>query len=320
MSFRVLSLDGGGVKGTFAAAFLTGVEEATNKRLVDYFDLIVGTSTGGILAIGLGLGLSAAELLSFYEAEGPRIFPNTGIRERAGRRLRHLWRPKYDQQRLREALRRAFGERLLGEARCRLVIPSFDAVSGDVHLFKTAHAARLTQDYKLRAEDVALATSAASTFLPAFGDSKGQWFVDGGVWANCPAALGVVEAHVVLGERLDAIHVLSVGTTDAPYSVSPTRRLGGALQWISQSGLVELLLQSQQRASLALARLLTSHVRLMRVDAAVTPKRFSIDSSSPKSIGDLKALGLREARHRSEEVDSRFLTGPAAPFVPCHLP
>ncbi len=64
---RILSIDGGGIKGAMPAAFLATVEEATGKRLIDYFDLIAGTSTGGILALGLGLGLSAADLLAFYE-------------------------------------------------------------------------------------------------------------------------------------------------------------------------------------------------------------------------------------------------------------
>ena len=71
---RILTIDGGGIKGVFPAAFLATVEDAIECNVADYFDLIVGTSTGGIIALGLGLGLSAKELLAFYEEHGPTIF------------------------------------------------------------------------------------------------------------------------------------------------------------------------------------------------------------------------------------------------------
>jgi len=71
---QILAIDGGGIKGVFPAAFLAKIEETTGKRIVDHFDLIVGTSTGGIIAIGLALGLPASEILQFYESYGPKIF------------------------------------------------------------------------------------------------------------------------------------------------------------------------------------------------------------------------------------------------------
>ena len=73
--YRILCLDGGGIKGVFTAAALARIEEQTKKKIVDHFDLICGTSTGGI--IRLGMGLSTAELLNFYRERGPVIFPAT---------------------------------------------------------------------------------------------------------------------------------------------------------------------------------------------------------------------------------------------------
>jgi patatin-like phospholipase/acyl hydrolase len=73
-TFRILSLDGGGIRGTFSAAFLARIEEHLDYPIGRYFDLIAGTSTGGIIAIGLGLGLSAKEILRLYEEKGPAIF------------------------------------------------------------------------------------------------------------------------------------------------------------------------------------------------------------------------------------------------------
>src|SRR5947207_9104557 len=72
--FRILSLDGGGIRGVFPAAFLARLEEHLEHPIGRYFDLIAGTSTGGIIAIGLGLGLSAGDIVKLYVEQGPAIF------------------------------------------------------------------------------------------------------------------------------------------------------------------------------------------------------------------------------------------------------
>ena len=74
---RILTIDGGGIKGVCPASFLATVDNSIEGNIADYFDLIVGTSTGGIIALGLGLGLSAKEILTFYEEFGPVIFGGT---------------------------------------------------------------------------------------------------------------------------------------------------------------------------------------------------------------------------------------------------
>src|SRR6516162_8448241 len=76
--FRILSLDGGGIKGAFTASALATFERATGRRIVEHFDLITGTSTGGIIAIGLAMGAAAEEIGRFYEVEGPKIFSDEG--------------------------------------------------------------------------------------------------------------------------------------------------------------------------------------------------------------------------------------------------
>jgi patatin-like phospholipase/acyl hydrolase len=71
---RILTIDGGGIKGVFPAAFLATLENELGAPIGDYFDLIAGTSTGGIIAMGLGLGLTARELHGLYRDAGRRIF------------------------------------------------------------------------------------------------------------------------------------------------------------------------------------------------------------------------------------------------------
>src|SRR6185437_16192569 len=106
---RILAIDGGGIKGAFPAAFLARVEEELGEPIVDYFDLIAGTSTGGIIALGLGLGLSAKEILNLYVENGRRIFPHT-----FGLALPGVFRAKYAKAALPEVLQEVFGNRLLG--------------------------------------------------------------------------------------------------------------------------------------------------------------------------------------------------------------
>ena len=312
--FRILSLDGGGIKGTFTASFLAELEKMTGKRIVDYFDLITGTSTGGIIAIALGLGIGTEQILSFYEQMGPSIFPSTGIHRRVRYAIRHIFRPKHSAEVLKNAVHSVLSDRKLGESRCRLVITSYDAIGGDIHLFKTCHHERFKQDYLLPAADIAMATASAPTYFPAFSGENGLTHIDGGVWANCPATVGLVEAIGVLGCKPEAIDILSIGTTSEPFHVSKLRRrFGGVLLW--NKGIIELLMQAQIAGSLAQAKVITGR-KAMRIDVVTRPARFEMDDS--RQISDLKALGITTARHHEDEINRRFLDVPAQAFTPCY--
>src|SRR5437588_7420440 len=106
---RILAIDGGGIKGVFPASFLASLEDSLGMNPAVFFDLISGTSTGGIIALGLGLGLSANAILSFYEQHGPQIFAGN----RLLRFLRHVGFSKYSTEPLRKALESVFGDRIL---------------------------------------------------------------------------------------------------------------------------------------------------------------------------------------------------------------
>ena len=164
--FRILSLDGGGIMGAFSAAVLATFEKVTGRRIVEHFDLITGTSTGGIIAIGLAMGASAQEVCSFYETRGPQIFPAGGGMGGWIRLLRNLVRPKFSPQALRKAIQQVVGDRPLAEAKTRLVVPAYNAEMGRVYVFKTPHHPWYEYDRDLPAVDVALATSAAPTSDP----------------------------------------------------------------------------------------------------------------------------------------------------------
>lgn len=317
--FRILSLDGGGIKGTFSAAVLGALEEDTGLAVADHFDLIVGTSTGGIIALGLGLGVSASDIVAFYREHGPTIFPGTSLAERKVGALRQLFGPKHSHDVLREALTKVLGNKKLGESKCRLVIPTYDAISGRIFVLKTAHHERFRYDYQAPAVDVALATSAAPTYFRAspFPGRKGASYVDGGVWANCPALVGVIEAHHFLGIPFTEIDLLSIGTSSAPFDVA-ARAESGVAQW--NAGLVDLMFNAQVEAAKAQASLLLGG-RMHRIDVTVAPGRFSLDDARPEKIEELIELGRGEAvkKANTDAVRSRFINGPrAAKFEPLY--
>jgi uncharacterized protein len=195
--FRILSLSGGGIKGAFSASVLASIEDEIKEPLGEYFDLIVGTSTGGILALGLGFRIPAKKIMDFYRDMGPSIFPATG---RLGVKgiFRQVFGPKYSHEALRAALVQVLADRKFGESKNRLVIPTYDAVRGRIFLFKTAHDPRFQYDVDALAVDVALATSAAPTYFAAspFPAHVGSSFVDGGVWANNPVLVGILRRYV----------------------------------------------------------------------------------------------------------------------------
>jgi patatin-like phospholipase/acyl hydrolase len=314
--FRILALDGGGIKGVFTAAFLAEIEHMTGKRVADHFDLIAGTSTGGIIAIGLGLSLPSAEILNFYLKHGPSIFRSVGVHVRTWRWLRWLLCGKHDAAPLRNALHEVFGHKKLGDSKTRLVIPAFNVLDGGVALFKTAHCERFKQDYFRRCVDVALATSAAPTYLPAHDIGDGRIYLDGGVWANNPTMVGVVEAMVNIGQRPEQIDVLNIGTTDEPFHVpDKLRSRGGAWGW--RKKLAPLFMQAQADGAAKQAAILIGQPPY-RVNAVVQAARFSLDDS--RQISDLRGLGVDRARHEERFISERFLYSPAAEFSPCFAP
>jgi len=301
---RILSVDGGGIKGVFPASFLAHIEGLVDGTVADYFDLIVGTSTGGIIALGLGLGLSAGQILDFYEDKAGTIF--TG--KKWG-----LIRPRYDSDGLRRALEGVFHNRKLGESSKRLVVPSMNLQNGDVYIYKTAHHRRFANDYKVSAVDVGLHTSAAPGYFPVQRAASGLPLVDGGMWANNPVGLAVVEAIGVLGWLPDQLRVLSLGCTASPFDIG-----GGAIEhfglWHWAFKIIDLFMAGQSSASLGTAYVLAGHDHVRRVSPVVPKGRFSLDGVS--GIASLKGLGQSEARNEWPFLETMFFGCKAEAFQP----
>jgi len=197
----------------------------------------------------------------------------------------------------------------LAESKCRLLIPAYHAIAGASHVFRTPHDPLLTGDANTPVAQVALASAAAPTYFSAaqIGNMIAESsFFDGGVWANSPAMAAIVEATCFLKVPLDRIDVLSVGTTDEPFTVRKKIR-SGIFGWSTK--LVRLLMSVQGESSLKSAELIAGKPRFLRVDTITVPGTYRLDS--PTEIEELAALGNLEAGKPEilAQVRSRFLNG-----------
>jgi|AntRauTorckE5430_2_1112549.scaffolds.fasta_scaffold12140_2 predicted acylesterase/phospholipase RssA len=222
-SFKVLSIDGGGIKGLYSATVLKHLEERFGAPLYKHFDLICGTSTGGLIALALSLGKSSEAIANFYADRGAQIFPdNTWLKRRFGGLRQVLWGGKYSDKQLKTALNEFLGDQtIMADAKTHLCIPAFNLTTGEPIVFKKPFG-NYYRDGNLNMVDVALATSAAPTYFPLakidHPNLQGL-FADGGLWANNPTLCGVLEAldHFVGPDKpYSTYKVLSIASIAQP--------------------------------------------------------------------------------------------------------
>lgn len=318
-NFRILALDGGGIRGIFPAAVLAGLEERYlgGRSIAGYFDLIAGTSTGGIIALGLAAGLTAADLRELYRLRGNEIFPPFGAGPigRIGRRVnswRRLLRYSYDQDALALVLRSKLGDLKLGAARSRLCIPSFDGVHGEVYIFKTPHHPDFCRDLQEPMVKIALATSAAPTYYRPLRDS-GYTFVDGGIWANNPVMIALTEALTSFNVERQRMRILSIGCGAETYRVTGGKiLLGGMWHW---RDIITAAMRLQSQNALGQARLLIGPERIVRLDVPEEIPRIALDDWQG-AVTHLPAAAESSLSFDGDRVRSMFLTESVEPYAP----
>jgi patatin-like phospholipase/acyl hydrolase len=228
-TITVLAIDGGGIRGMIPAAFLNLLEQRTGHRVSELFDYVAGTSTGGILALGLGLKrpnqakpYAASELMSLYATQGQHIFSRSFFHMVGA--LGNLNGPKYSEGGVDDVLKAYFAGMRLRDARTNVLVPAYAIELRCPFFFRSwqaqAKATATTHDFE--AWHVARATSAAPTFFPPHqaeaADGKKYALIDGGMYANNPALCAWVEAHDRHPEA--EILVVSLGTGNESRSVS----------------------------------------------------------------------------------------------------
>jgi len=248
--FRILSIDGGGIRGLFPAAALAAIEHryTGGNSVADFFDLVVGTSTGGIVALGLGAGMDATSIRKLYIDRGRDIFP-----PQEGSGLKRYLRYRYNRAALENILGELLKGKLFGDSRVRLCVPAFEGKRSEIYVFKTPHHDDYQTDRHEKMVTVALATAAAPTYFRPL-EHGGYVLVDGGVWANNPIMLGLIEALTAFEVSRERIEILSIGCGDDPYIVSDAQmNKGGMWHW---KDLVFAAMRLQSLAATNQARLL----------------------------------------------------------------
>ncbi len=238
-AYHILSLDGGGIRGIFSARILERLEQAV-PDFVGELDLFAGTSTGGIIALGLAAGMTPAQLVRLYRDEGAQIFDDSWLDNL--RDLGNLSGAKYDNTNLKKVLTREFAARAvstLDDLTKRVLIPTFDLDDGQdprrkqdkLRTWKPKFFHNYPGPDSDGAElivDVAMRTSAAPTYFPSYGR-----FVDGGVVANDPSVAALSQAlnDQTGGQDLRNIRLLSIGTGINPTYIAGTDHDWGYAQW-----------------------------------------------------------------------------------------
>ncbi len=328
---RILSIDGGGMRGIVPAVLLCKLEEyirAKNPklRIGDCFDLVAGTSTGGIVASGLlapgrtkyePWRYDACELVDLYRKWGPVIFRNTRFNK--ARTVFGLRKSRYPAEGINQTMEAYFGNLSLSQLKKPTLIPAFDVERRKAYFF-TSHDARkdLNQDFYLR--DVVRATTAAPTYfepatiysLADFHSRRRMTMIDGGIFANNPALCAYAEARghpyfrKLMHTRIKASNmlILSLGTGTSNIFYPPEEiREWGLMQW--SRPLVSMMMGGMaQTVDFQLEQVFSAveaHDRYVRIDSRL-PDYISpfMDDASEKNIDNL----VEYAQNLSEQPET----------------
>ena len=325
--FRILSLDGGGIRGLIPALVLAELERRTGKRTAQLFDLIAGTSTGGILALGLtrpgpdGKPLySADEMVGLYVKEGGKIFDRPALHRIKA--LGSLADEKYPSRGIDAVLKSRFGETMLSEAVTPVLVTAYDLEGRQPYFFKSQRA-RSEAPYNHLMRDVARATSAAPTYfepakLSVTDNDKGYVaLVDGGVYANNPTACALVESLCSFDQKIDDVVMLSLGTGEYTKPIRYEDAKGWGLAKWAQPILNVVFDGVSDTVNYQVQSILskTRAGRHLRIQPALTDENDAMDDATPDNLANLEGVARKIIAKNSGALDAMAaqLTGSVPP-------
>jgi uncharacterized protein len=304
-TFRILSIDGGGLRGIIPVKILQKLEEITGKRIYEMFDLIAGTSTGGIISCAATVKgpdgkakFTLQEIEQLFAEKANTIFPHASGFGRMWKETKNLLRPAYNPSGLQSVLETYFGEERLTDCLTNLFITSYDLTNNRGLFFKSRQAVT-DANMDARLIDICRATSAAPTFFPAYEftfidtgaptDNPKRICLDGGIFMNNPEIGAFVEVSKYSDKNpynrpeleYDDICILSLGT--GHFSSVITGSEGdhwGELQWAPN--IADVMMQGVNQASTYQGDELTKDGHHLRVQVNIQDKKYDdmSDSSS----------------------------------------
>ena len=331
--FRVLTIDGGGMRGLYTVSMLHALAKrfARDSGVEDLdigkgFDLVVGTSTGAILATAIAAGVPLSKISELYEKRGPDIFTDPvppygkkiSLRHKAKFwcwTSRHLYSAGNSNQELQSALYEIFGDQTFGELyethRIGLCVSASAFLAHKPRVFKTPHLAKKDRDNDLLLVDACMASSAAPIYLPLASITEDglpcQAYADGGLWANDPVLLGLIEA-LATSETEQPVLIVSVGTCAPPVGNQPVTKFDrGIMDWRGGISVLELAMNTQGHSARYAVTLLTEQlgrlgkcVHVIRCEESKPSSDqiglLRLDSTSKKALRLMRQLGNRDGQ------------------------
>jgi len=294
--FKILALDGGGVRGLYTATILQRIEKAFGIKCNDFFDLIVGTSAGSILAGALAVDIPIERASDLFLMQGADIF-----KKRAWS-FYGLFKSRYRKDNLQKALAEQFGELRMGEIRKPLMVVSSDLLNSQVYIHKSGYLSQFeayNRDGDTKLSDAVLSSCAAPTYFDPHR-FKDQFLCDGGIWANNPSILGLVEAVSKFQREMSDIFILSVGAGGKNVLYNENARNWGFLRSWGGSKLIEYLLSLSSVSSTNVSKLLLKD-NYLRINSDF---EYKLDNTS--DLDELIRQGNKEFEESEADI-SRFL-------------
>jgi uncharacterized protein len=309
--FQILALSGGGIRGLYTISVLATLEEVLAKQgnckdynIAQHFDLIAGTSIGGILALGLAYGINARKLRDIIDKNRMIIFPNKWLAL-----IRQAVGSLYSNKPLQSILEKHFHDKQIKDLNTRVVIPVVNGTSGSPKIIKTPHHENFVIDKYRLIKDVGLATSAAPTFFPPYLMND-TLMVDGGLIANGPALVAYHEATHFLDIKPEAIHLLGVGTMGEKRVLNSDRRIPG-WGYLTGWGMGRKLIEMTLSANEAMQNNMVQHFlgdRVIFLDESLTPdqsKSITLDNANGKAAQMLRGRGTEKGQEAIGRNDVR---------------
>lgn len=289
--FRILSIDGGGLRGIIPVMVLKEIERRTGEKIINLFDLISGTSTGGLIACGITVSddginpkYSLQQIEDMYITRGKDIFPQRNAIGKVFNSFVSLKNPKFNEKGIEKVLTEYFGSRRMTDCIKPLLITSLDLYNNEALFFKSRHAFTVASKNALL-KDICRATSAAPTYLPAYKfifDNKTSLCVDGGVYINNPTVASLVEATKYHQDkiygfgniRLEDIQVLSLGTGKYSNDIARKKIEGwGLLDWATK--ITDVMMQAVNQTTTYQSEELTAMGNFLRIDLNITDPKYA---------------------------------------------
>ncbi len=289
--FRILSLDGGGLRGIIPVLVLKEIERRTGKRITDLFDMVAGTSTGGLIACGITVSdngttpkYTLSDIEKIYTENGKDIFPEKNFLKKIISSISSLKNPKFSANGLEKVLQNLLEQKRISDCAKPIFVTSYDLFNNEALLFKYRHAIKHPENNALLV-DVCRATSAAPTYLPAYDfiyQNKKRVCIDGGLYMNNPAMGALIEVIKYHKEppynlpelKLNDISILSLGTGHYSSEIARKKVEGwGLLDWATS--ITDVMMQAINQTTTYEAEELTSNENFLRINPDIANSKYS---------------------------------------------